>query len=84
MEEQRGDMPGRRDEDRWVKWDKRLRDVALFIFGAIGFFYEMTQRAEPELIMIVASGALMGVPLLMSASEKHYDKNGKGDNHVSQ
>ena len=60
----------RRQEDKWNLWDQRVRDIALFIFGAIGFFHELLIREEPHLYMIIASGALMGIPLVLQADEK--------------
>lgn len=66
----------RREEDKWNIWDSRLKDIAMFLFGAIGFFHELLIRPQPNLTILVASGALMGVPLVMSADSKK--KNGDG------
>lgn len=68
--DRRSQLPGRREEDKWALWDKRIKDVAIFIFGSVGFFHELLIRPEPNIYMIIASGALMNVPLVMAADAK--------------
>lgn len=74
MGERRDDEP-RREIDLWAIWDKRLKDLSMFVFGAIGFFHELLVRGEPEVIILVAAGALMGVPLVMSADSKRRESH---------
>lgn len=66
-EEERRSSEPRREEDLWAHWERRLKDLAMFVFGAAGFFHEMLFRPEPEIALLVASCGLMGVPLVMAA-----------------
>lgn len=70
------DMPKRRKSDRdkeYTKWDKRLRDLAVFLLGCAGVVNELWIQKEPRLYALLFIATMLGLPFVLSASEKSRD-----------
>ena len=63
----------REEQDRWAKWDKRVRDLFIFGLGAVAFVNELWFVVEPRPAALVAIGAMIGIPLVLQADEKRRD-----------
>lgn len=70
-ENERSGVPGRRKEDQWAIWDKRLRDVILFLLGVgltLNEFLNISQGPRPAALVFLSS--LIGLPFVLQANEK--------------
>lgn len=61
-----------RDEERrqWEKWDKRVRDTALFLLGIAATINELWVQLEPRPLALPIIGGLLGLPFALRADEK--------------
>ncbi len=71
-------MEGRRSEDRWAVWDKRVRDGVLFTIGVAGIINELFLLGDPRPSSLLFLGSLVGLPFVLQADEKRR-KNGSDD-----
>lgn len=62
-------VPGRRMDDVWARWDKRVRDSIIFIVGVGGCIHELFIVPEPRPAALVFLASLIGVPFVLSADE---------------
>lgn len=65
----------RREADRWDIWDRRIRDVLLFLAGLLLLLHETVASTAPRPTLVVAAMALLGVPFVMAADEKRRKKS---------
>jgi hypothetical protein len=84
MDERRERMGGRRDEDQWSLWDKRLRDALIFIVGIIGTIHELFVIVDPRPYALVFLASLIGIPFVMSRDEQRRDKDRQASNDESR
>lgn len=70
ISDERSSMPGRRSEDKWAIWDKRLRDAVLFVIGAAGIINELFLVPEPRVSSFVFLTSLVGLPFVLQADER--------------
>ena len=59
-------------------WRSVLRDVLMFIFGAIGFFHELWTVGVERPFILTACLALMGLPFVLNGKGRN---GGNGDKH---
>lgn len=59
-----------RTEDRWGTWDKRIRDLFIFILGVGVIVNEIWVEADPRLPGLVAGFTLVGIPLALYTDEQ--------------
>lgn len=57
-------------EDRWQRWDKRVRDAVLFIIGIIGVVNELFYEPEPRAGALIFLASILGIPFVLRADEK--------------
>lgn len=66
-----GGVPlGRREEDRWSLWDKRVRDAILFVIGVAGIVNELFLISDPRPSALLFLGSLVGLPFVLQADER--------------
>lgn len=58
------------EEKKWERWDKRLRDIVLFIVGIAGVVNELWIEPEPRLYSLIFLGSILGIPFALRADEK--------------
>lgn len=56
-------------EDPWTKWDKRVRDLAIFAIGASALVNEIFLKASPNLATLFFAGGMVGLPFALKADE---------------
>jgi hypothetical protein len=76
MNERRA-VPGRRSDDQWSVWDKRVRDGLIFVMGIIGCAHELFILPDPRPSALVFVASLLGLPFVLSADES---RNKRKDN----
>lgn len=54
-------------DDKWDKWDKRIRDVVLFIVGIGGIINELWFVTEPRPWALGFLASVVGVPFILEA-----------------
>lgn len=57
-------------DDRWKKWDTRLRDSILFIVGIAGIINELFYVASPRPQALVFLASIVGLPFVFAAEEQ--------------
>jgi hypothetical protein len=57
------------EEQEVRKWLRLARDVASFLMGATGFFYELILTNGERASILILSAGLLGVPLALRADE---------------
>jgi hypothetical protein len=70
MSDKRRATVGRRAEDQWAVWDKRIRDMILFTLGASGIISEFFLNPPPDFTILGASLTLVGVPVALFADAR--------------
>lgn len=68
--------PGRRVEDRWGRYEKRVRDLVIFAVGIGGVINELFVLENPRLVALPIIASLIGVPFVLNADER---RSGGGD-----
>lgn len=69
MTERRGNVSGRRLDDVWARWDKRVRDTIIFCVGVGGCINELFFVPDPRPAALVFLASLIGIPFVLSADE---------------
>lgn len=57
----------KREEDRWAKWDKRLRDLVIFGMGVGSLYRIFILGAESDPVIVAGSFLLCGLPFAFGA-----------------
>lgn len=60
---------GRRQTDRWSVWDKRIRDLVIWLVTAAALVNELFLKTEPNTGIVVALLGALGVPFALKADE---------------
>lgn len=60
---------GRRDEDKWGQWDKRIRDLVIWIIGVGALVNELFLKDHPEPSTLIFLGGVLGIPFILKADE---------------
>lgn len=60
----------RKEADQWQKYEKRIRDLIIFVLGIAGIANEFWIEKEPRLPVLLAGFALIGIPLTLYADEQ--------------
>lgn len=60
----------RRADERWAKYEKRIRDSVIFLVGIGGVINELWVEPSPRAAALVFLASLIGVPFVLSADEK--------------
>lgn len=76
MEDRRKRVVGRRAEDLWARWDKRVRDSIIFVVGIVGCVNELFFVESPRPAALVFLASLIGIPFVLSADETKSRSNG--------
>jgi hypothetical protein len=58
------------EEQKWDRWDKRLRDITLFLVGIAGVINELWIEETPRLYSLIFLGSILGIPFALRADEK--------------
>lgn len=61
-------------ENKWQIWDKRVRDVGLYIVGMLGVINELFIQPEPRPTSLVFLATVLGIPFVLRADEKRRDQ----------
>lgn len=61
--------PGRRLDDLWMRWDKRVRDSIIFIVGILGVVHELFIIPEPRPYALLFLASLIGIPFVLAQDE---------------
>lgn len=72
-------MDGRRLDDVWARWDKRVRDTIIFLVGVGGCINELFFIAQPRPAALVFLASLIGIPFVLSADESKMKKGDEKD-----
>lgn len=57
--------------DRWSVWDRRLRDLGLFVLGAVLTVNEFVIRADVRIAALPFLAGLLSLPLALRADERN-------------
>lgn len=57
------------DKDRWGTWDKRIRDLVIFLIAAGALVNELFLKDKPEIPTLVFLAGILGLPLALKADE---------------
>jgi hypothetical protein len=60
---------GRREADRWSIWDRRVRDLGIYIVALAGVINQLFFAKEPSETILVFLAAALGFPLVLRADE---------------
>lgn len=74
-ERERRKPVGRREQDRWNKWDKRVRDLTIWAIMAAALINELFYEEEPRPSALVFIASMLGMPLVLRADEKRREKD---------
>lgn len=66
---ERRNTVGRRQEDKWQVWDKRIRDLIIWVIGVGALVNELFLKAEPNPATLIFLGGMIGVPFVLKADE---------------
>lgn len=77
---ERREMLARRDSDRWTIWDRRLRDVGIYLVAIAGAVNQLFFTKDPSETALVFLAAMLGFPLVLRADEGRRKSNGNGAN----
>lgn len=61
---------GRRTQDKWSTWDKRLRDTLIYLLGIVGAINELFLEKDPRPTALVFIGSIIGAPFALKADER--------------
>jgi hypothetical protein len=64
-DDRRSPEPGRREEDLWMLWANRIKDVVLFMVGTYGFIHQffLTAPQHRDAIILSFAALLVGLPV---------------------
>lgn len=62
-------MPGRREADKWTVWDRRARDLGIYILAVAGCINQLFFTKEPSETVLIFLAAMLGFPLVLRADE---------------
>lgn len=60
----------RREQDKWLIYEPRIRDAVIFIVGVGGVINELFILESPRSVALVFLASLIGVPFVLSADER--------------
>jgi hypothetical protein len=60
---------GRREQDKWNVWDKRVRDLGIYIVALAGVVNQLFFSKNPSETILVFLAAMLGFPLILKADE---------------
>lgn len=55
--------------DKWGKWDKRVRDIGIYILGLVGALNELFRQTEPRVTALLFIASMLGLPFVFRADE---------------
>lgn len=67
-EDTNADNPSR-EKDKWSKWDKRIRDLIIWVIGTGALVNELFLKESPETATLVFLAGVLGVPFILKADE---------------
>lgn len=59
----------RKEEDKWSRWDKRIRDLVIWIIGVGALMNELFVKKQPEPTTLIFLGGILGIPFILKADE---------------
>jgi hypothetical protein len=64
-DDRRSPEPGRREEDLWMLWANRIKDVVLFMVGTYGFIHQffLTAPQHRDGVILSFAALLVGLPV---------------------
>lgn len=62
-------MAGRREIDKWNVWDRRIRDVGIYLVAIAGAINQLFFTPDPSETALVFLAAMLGFPLVLRADE---------------
>lgn len=62
-------MVGRREVDKWSVWDRRIRDVGIYLVAITGAVNQLFFTKDPSETILVFLAAMLGFPLILRADE---------------
>jgi hypothetical protein len=69
----------RRIDDNWEKWNKRLRDLGIYLLGVAGTVHELFIRSPREAWILPFCALLLGLPPLIRWDERRKEEEAKTD-----
>lgn len=67
--ERRSMQPGRRENDRWNVWDRRIRDLGIYTVAISGVVNQIFFTKDPSETLLIFLAAMLGFPLVLRADE---------------
>ena len=67
--ERRQRVVGRRQQDVWNVWDKRIRDIGIYVVAIAGVVNQIFFTRNPSETVLVFLAAMLGFPLILRADE---------------
>lgn len=64
------DRPSDKPADRWGTWEKRLRDLVIFVVAIGGMINELFFQQEPRPTILLFLTGVLGLPFALRADEK--------------
>lgn len=70
---------GDKEKDQWERWDKRIKDGALFTVAIAGMVNELWRVQEIRPAVLTFLLAIFGIPIVMDLDALRRRKNGNGN-----
>lgn len=68
----------KREEDKWNKWDNRVRDLFIWMLGAADLINQFFFTKDPSEVLILAGFAVLGIPIALEQDKLRRLRNGGG------
>jgi hypothetical protein len=64
-------MPTKKQEElnKWQLWDKRIRDLIIWIIGVVALVNELFIKVKPEIPTLTFLAGILGLPFVLKADE---------------
>jgi hypothetical protein len=79
-EDERRKIAGRRNGDKFSIWDRRVRDIGIYIVAILGVINQLFFVEDPSETTLVFLAAMLGFPLVLKADEFRRTDNINGSN----
>lgn len=76
-------IEGRRESDKWNVWDRRVRDIGIYVVAITGAVNQLFFTEDPSETALVFLAAMLGFPLVLRADESRRVPSDKDESKKS-